>query len=370
MKKKSTGYVKRYKEKRSKDLFGRKVASRRLRMAFYSRLKRKKPWKGRKGNFELRVIAPSVIDFYNIKKFEASNKFIQSLQEAIRVANSQNNACVKICFRNTNLITAASAINLFSETDRTLKKYRNTKFSVVKPPKTLLSKQNRAAFPLVDTVLNRLGFYELLGMPKRSMKELANVKCWKHIVGYVADGEAAASLIEQAKEAGINSGLLYRSCLEALANAVEHAYSKDIIPKGDITDNRWWMFIAILDDRLTILVSDLGHGIPYTLEKTQPKEVLERIWSLLGGKATTDCKLIEASTLVKRTRTEKQYRGKGGKDLTSLVDGYPGSTLTIFSGHGVYRYRGKRAGRRGYAYDNRSAINGTIVEWSIPVVKD
>jgi hypothetical protein len=357
-------------QKNKMDLFGRKVSSRRLQSGSFSKLTRKKPWKGRKKTNEIRVIAPSILNFYNPKHFAATNVFIQNIQKAIKQAHSQKNVTVSICFRNTNLITAASAISLFSETDRSVKKYPNVKFSVVKPPKTLLSRKNKTPFPLVDSVLNRLGFYELLGIPSRHLKELPNVKCWKHAVGRVADGEVAANLIEQAKEAGINTNILYRSSLEALANAVEHAYSKDIPSKVDLTDNRWWMFIAILNGKLTILISDLGHGIPNTLEKTQPQEVLVKIWSLLGGKATTDYKIIEASTLVKRTRTQKQNRGKGGKDLTSIIDSHPGSTLTIFSGHGVYQYRGAHSRKRGHAFETRSPINGTIVEWSIPIAND
>lgn len=358
------------KQKNKLDLFGRKVSSKRLQSGSFSKLTRKKPWKARKVVSEIRVIAPSILNFYKPKHFGPTNTFIQNLQKAIKQAHNQKNTKVSICFRSTNLITAAAAISLFSETDRSVKKYPNVNFSVVKPPKTLLSKKDRTPFPLVDSVLNRLGFYELLGQPSRHLRELANVRCWKHAVGRVADGEVAASLIEQAKEAGIDTNILYRSSLEALANAVEHAYSQEIASKADLTDNRWWMFIAILNGRLVILISDLGHGIPNTLEKTQPPEVLRKIWGLLGGKATTDCKIIEASTLVKRTRTQKQNRGKGGKDLTSVIDSHPGSTLTIFSGHGVYQYKGTHAPKRGYAFETRSPINGTIVEWSIPIAND
>jgi hypothetical protein len=88
---------------------------------------------------------------------------------------------------------------------------------------------------------------------------------------------------------------------------------------------------------------------------------------MLGIKATKDCELIHASTLVKKTQTMKSNRGKGGKDLTTLVDLYPKSSLTIFSNRGIYRYHGKGQRRQGVSYDNKTPINGTIVEWSIPL---
>ncbi|HAS6354451.1 TPA: hypothetical protein ACGVB5_002513 [Vibrio vulnificus] len=348
--------------------FGRKVSSRKIRGSIkHSNLKRKSPWRSRKMLPEIRVIAPSAIDFYKPKRFEKTNAFINELQQQIRSAYHNGKPHIRICFRNTHLITAAAAINLFAETSRTLKRCPGLSFSVTPPPTTLVNGQRKTPLPVVETVLNRLGFYELLGLPKRKMRELPNVSCWHQTSGFEVDGQLAASILNKVQDTGIQSSLLYRSGIEAVANAVEHAYSEQIMSDADISLKTWWMFVAILDGKLVLLVCDLGHGIPNTLEKTQAPAVLEAIWKLLGTKATYDCQLIQASTLVKQTRTRLNNRGKGGKDLTSLVDKYPGSQLVIISNKGLYRYKDTSNIRKmfGTGYDHKSAINGTIIEWSI-----
>lgn len=348
-------------------MFGRKVSSARLKKYSFAKLVRKKPSRNRKRSREIRVIAPAHIDFYKPKKFTQTFDFIRKVQDSIKQAYNQNKA-VKICFRNTTYISAAAAINLFAETDRSVSKFKNVKFSVVYPPKTSILNPTKDTHPIVDLVLNRLGFYELLKIRRRPLREFRNVKCWKHASGSVVEGETTGKLLAELDGFAIDTSKLYRSCVEALANAVEHAYSPSISSDADMSDKRWWMFMAILDDKLTLMICDLGHGIPKTLPKTQGKEQLDKLLAMFGGSVNNDCALIQAATLVKKTRTEKDYRGKGGKDLTSLVDSIPNSRLTIFSRTGVYTYKGKGKGTiGGKAYNNRSSINGTIVEWSIPL---
>lgn len=352
------------------DKFGRKITSAKLKKGHrFHKLVRKRPHKSRKKSYEIRVIAPAHIDFYSPKKFVQANKFVQDLQKAIKNAHESGGKIVKICFRNTVYISAAAAINLFAETDRSITKNKNVKFSITYPPKTSILNPNKSTIPIVDLVLNRLGFYNLLGLKKRTLKEQKNVKCWEHASGLAVDGQIAANLLESVDNLHLDKSQLYRSCVEALANAVEHAYNIDIISDADMSDKRWWMFMAILDGRLVLIICDLGHGIPTTLPKTQSIELINKIVGLFGGNINQDCSLIQAATLVKKTRTDKEYRGKGGKDLTSLVDNIPGSKLSIFSRYGVYRYKGKGI-ISGKAYNNPTMINGTIVEWSIPLTAD
>ncbi|HCE2195150.1 hypothetical protein [Vibrio parahaemolyticus] len=355
------------------DRFKRRIASKKIkksnyfdgtRQLSYTGVVRKSPWKAKKQIPYIEVLAPEIIDFYKPKHFERSNHFIKELQKKIKSTYKSRNQTIKICFRNTKYITAAAAINLFSETSRSVRKYPGLKYSVSSAPKV---KIKDVSVPLVESVLNRLGFYELLGLKKRSMKEIQSVRCWHQANGTLADGALAGRVIKELEKFGVEKSVLYRSSVEAISNAVEHGYDKNIKSNADISDKTWWMFAAVLENKLTILVADLGHGIPNTLEKTQDSSILDEIWGMLGIKATKDCELIHASTLVKKTQTLKSNRGKGGKDLTSLVDLYPKSSLTIFSNRGIYRYHGKSHRRQGISYDNKTPINGTIVEWSIPL---
>ncbi|WP_322805374.1 hypothetical protein SO574_23350 (plasmid) [Vibrio alfacsensis] len=346
------------------DRFYRKLSSKKRKKSNLVNVIRKKPWKAKRKATTKIVLAPNIIDFYKPKHYEATVKFIDSIQKRIRNSYHSNKQSVNISFRNTKFITAAAAIYLFAQTARSVRKYPGISYTITAPQKVT---QKGESLHLVDSVLNRLGFYELLGQRSRSLKEIRTVKCWHQDNGTVANGEIAGRIIEKLKHLGIEKHMLYRSSVEAISNAVEHGYDKSIQSTADLTDKTWWMFAAVLDNKLTILVSDLGHGIPNTLEKTQSSNILDEIWSMLGVKATKDCELIHASTLVKKTQTKKSNRGKGGKDLTSLVDHYKNSSLTIFSNRGLYRYHGKVSKKRAVSYDNKTPIEGTIVEWSIPL---
>ncbi|MBE3725420.1 hypothetical protein HJ192_11235 [Vibrio parahaemolyticus] len=132
------------------------------------------------------------------------------------------------------------------------------------------------------------------------MKEIQSVRCWHQANGTLADGALAGRVIKELEKFGVEKSVLYRSSVEAISNAVEHGYDKNIKSNADISDKTWWMFAAVLENKLTILVADLGHGIPNTLEKTQDSSILDEIWGMLGIKATKDCELIHASTLVKK----------------------------------------------------------------------
>jgi hypothetical protein len=353
--------------------FGRKITSKIKKKPNGLHTSRKNPWvykKNRKDKKEtefneILITAPNKIEFYNRNFFDSTNRFIKDFQAAIKKAHSAANTIVRLCLRDTEYISAAAALYLLAETDKTIKIYSNAKFQVAYPKSMPL---NLTKKPRVDVhgILIRLGFYKLLGKNPTQLKQQENVKCWDYVTGEVANGQLAGNLIDKFVANKVDTGALYRGAVEALSNAVEHAYDSEIKSSANIDDKRWWMLIAKLNNRLVVLICDLGHGIPNTLEITQSPELLSRIWTKLGGKNQTDGQYIEASTLVKKTRTDQKNRGKGGKDLTSLVDNYDNSILSIFSMKGVYRYVNKQK-VKGVAYDHKTAINGTIVEWSIPL---
>ncbi|SPX40887.1 Uncharacterised protein [Haemophilus influenzae] len=104
-----------------------------------------------------------------------------------------------------------------------------------------------------------------------------------------ADGEITKPLLDELKSMGVKG--IYPSYIEAIANAVEHAYAQNIYSEREFPIKRWWMLLAILEGKLSLFVCDLGHGIPNTLEKTQKANVLSAIWNRLKqlGKPTKDC---------------------------------------------------------------------------------
>lgn len=114
-----------------------------------------------------------------------------------------------------------------------------------------------------------------------------------------------------------NLSELYGSVIESIANAMEHAYNPDIATERQFPVHRWWMLMAKMDDKLRLLICDLGHGIPNTLRENKEEGVLQEVFklvfSLLKREMKSDSADILASTLIKETRTKLAYRGRGGK---------------------------------------------------------
>lgn len=311
------------------------------------------------------VIAPAYLDMYNPKNHTNFIRFKQDLQKQAKiVANSGPSAALRICFRNTSHITAAAGLLMIATVDNIKNQYKSIKFKVTRPPNR---RQGHESLNLVDSVLDHIGFYKLID--HEHIKRRCNAKsvtCWSYAYGDNASGEIAAKLIQNLSSYGIKTNKLYRSCFEAVANACEHAYTDKIVPDIPFKLKRWWFFVGVLNDKITVLICDLGHGIPNTLEVTQDESLLTKIWNKLhlNSKPSEDCTLIRASTMVKETRTKEVYRGKGGADVKTFVDETENSSLIIFSNKGTYRYQGKDKPSR--AYDNSLSTGGTIIEWTIP----
>ncbi len=326
-------------------------------------------------NGRVTIYAPPQIDLYHHNNHKKMCQFLIRLKKSI-----SNGDKVLISFYDTWRITAAGGILLLSEVDRIVKFYG---VGVIKA--SYLGGFDGAkgsAKKVVESVLNRIGFYALLGQKMKDIPEQENVKCWNAVNGDSANGELAGSMLEQIhNQVGTEYHRnLYRGAIEALSNSVEHAYMwprKDCL--SQIVDKRWWMFTALYDGDLIVLIADLGVGIPNTIKQTQEESFLQKIFAKFSFNAITDGGWIKTATLVKETRTLESNRGKGGGDLRSLVKNGVDAQLNIFSNKGRYRLSKKAPARRDSSvkedamteiesvYDNRHSIYGTIVEWSIKV---
>ncbi|WP_264876291.1 hypothetical protein [Vibrio agarivorans] len=318
---------------------------------------------------EISSMAPSRIDLYNHRYHTEFVAFKQDLEKkADESAQSNYRKKLRICFRNTTHITAAAGLLMIATVDNIVAKHPLLKFTVTRPPKR--NCQQSQYENLVDSVLVRVGFYKLIGHENIKRRcDAANVKCWKYAHGDDANGEIPARLIQELSSYGVQTNKLYRSCFEAVANATEHAYTDKVKAKRSFNLERWWFFVGVLDDKITVLICDLGHGIPDTLEVTQSKGMLSKIFDKLGlkTKPTEDCVLIRASTMVKESRTGKEFRGKGGTDVKTYVDQTDGSEMLILSNHGYYKYLGEDTPSK--AYDNKMSVGGTIIQWTIPYIQ-
>lgn len=323
------------------------------------------------GNF--RIVAPARIDLYNAQWAE---KTLQLLEEIESLAHSRSERFFKItiCFRNTSIITAAAALLLLARVETLLSANRYLKIGVVIPPKhKATNKPKTIGGPsenTVDSVLNRIGFYEAIGIGKRRLREAPNVRCWEVMRGTDVVSQDAGALLKAIQTSvGCKMNKLFRPLIEAMANAVEHAYDIRCF-NGRLPNSRWWMFASFEGAQLTVLICDLGAGIPNTLKITQGQDWLNMIKSRLGISFSHDCEYIKAAMEVKKSRTELSYRGKGGCDLRSAVNEFSQSHLLLISNRGYYRYKRCPTARNPNAqseqiYDVIRSIGGTLVEWTV-----
>lgn len=330
--------------------------------------------RGRRANVRwVKIHAPATLDLYSPKNYRATIKFIQDVVSCIG-----RRMPVDICFRNTKLITAAAGLLLVAETDRLTQHIPDARVKATRPSQQRIGKFKELDMR-VESVLNQIGFFALIKQKQRVLPSYANVTCWKYESGLLAEGKIAASLIRNVEGRVPNSTTraIYRGAIEAISNCVDHAYPARRDDGLQIDDKRWWMFVGVFSGKLVVLVCDLGVGIPNTLPQKHSKGVLRQVLSKLGLQGTTDGELIKAATYIKQTRTGNQHRGKGGKDLRSLLDLYPGSRLSIFSNHGRFvekslqsRKTGKITPMGHIRSDEKRSVRGTIIEWVLPLEED
>uniref|UniRef100_UPI004048B317 hypothetical protein n=1 Tax=Rheinheimera sp. TaxID=1869214 RepID=UPI004048B317 len=364
--------------------WSRKISSRRLRGQrlggpIYTGT-RKNPKHSRRRTEYYDVVAPAALDLSKLKSHTKTVDFVQNLREAVRRA-AQREGTVKLCFRDTKLITASGGIYLLATTDVLVKQYPTAKFSISWPP-AIPHSEFHAAKSVVHSVLRQIGFYSLINVKAHKGEVLPHVDCWHVETATKVESEKLGEAITRLIPYGIRTSALYRSGIEAMSNASEHAYSTNVPSKRIFLEKRWWLFTAVLNHELIVYICDLGHGIPETLPYTQDKSVLDKVYLRLKelvpnyvknriGVFEGDALQIQASTLIKKTRTELNYRGKGGQDIKSFIDTNPNARLHIYSNKGFLRYKNKQSSggssELGIGYNNKHSINGTIVGWSVPI---
>lgn len=345
----------------------------------------------------IRVVCPSILSLHTPNLHAKTVEFVKNLEKTVR-ESTLTGRTVHICFRNTRKIYASGGIYLLANTDVLVNKYPTAKFTCSIPP-NIPDPTFHASLPVVHSVLCQIGFYRLIGIDKPKGIQLPNVDCWHVSSSGTADGSFIGTAIEKLERIGANIQGLYRSSIEAVANASEHAYSTELQSERAFVMKKWWLFSAVMDDQVLFYICDLGHGIPKTLEHTQPPELLATIKNVLSKMIperhrsawVDDVYKIKMSTMVKETRTALSYRGKGGGDLKSYISKHGGSSLHIYSNQGAYVYKNKKkpkrndqgseavlennllkANNRQYerGYNNKMSIGGTVVGWSMPLTHE
>lgn len=316
----------------------------------------------------IKVLAPSRIDLYKLKSQGHFLGFIDDIHNKAHIAYC-NSKPLNLCFRNTIFVSAAAALVLLARIELLRKKYPKLKMLCSYPPKHKPAARNQRSpkTNTVDAVFNRIGLYEAMGLETRHLREDHSVKCWNVLRGTEVRSLEAGNLFKEVGgQLNISLNRLFRPLIEAMSNAVEHAYPHT-------PEKNWWVFTSVLpgSSNLTVLLFDAGVGIPATLEITQPPTIINKIKNLFSLELSSDSAYIKAALEVRRTRTQLGYRGKGGDDLKSIISNTPNSSLLVLSNTGRYAYNQPLSRPSNASYETLTelprSIKGTMIEWTVPI---
>lgn len=291
-------------------------------------------------------------------------KFLESLRRAI--ANGRRKP--HLDFRPLEKVDATGGILLRSELDRLGKLYTDLKFSGTMP----LNRKCRH-------VLTQIGISRFPGMHGQKGHD-EDVIHWRAVTGNDVDGAAYA---EKLMEPYIDrlpeelQGSLFVGVSEAMTNVKQHAYlesRRDGLRDSPHQESRWWMFSQEKDSRLTVLICDLGVGIPRTLP-------LSDLGSLKGVKrwarlnARKDGEILSAvlkatrkaieSNRVNPSRTLEPHRGRGLYNIIHLVREVENSDVMVMSNKGAWEKLHSEA--QDAKMNFPTSIKGTIIGWSVPL---
>lgn len=224
-------------------------------------------------------------------------------------------------------------------------------------------------------MLKQIGIHSLTGDRCDIVPLREDVVYWKVTKGSTQSGDSYGALVEviaeranryHAKQLEVSG--LWRSVNEAVANSIDHAYKK---PRHDgfegLESTKWWMFSQIKDGVFTLAVCDLGCGYRKTINETIPEKFIARIASSFIG-SNRDALAIDTAMEYGRSGTNQGNRGKGSRDVLSLLQKHGDGELVVLSNTGWMRYEYMK--KQEVSRNNGEVgidMGGTIVWWKLPL---
>ena len=272
---------------------------------------------------------------------------------------------LRLNFQQTEQIMPEAMLLFLARLEQaTTLKEQFSKIKIAPPINHNIRKQSR-----IMQVLSKVGAYELCNQDINIASTDETVFFWKKLHGntktplnpknirnFLEDGEATTT-----------SGILTVAVKEALLNILHHAY-------GSATGS-WWAFVHVRGNKRTVVVCDLGIGIPGSIRQGGndiQKQILSRVTRIADrlGHRPKDSEFIRGSVKYGASGTGNRHRGKGLPKMKQAIDSIDtsGALLNIFSNKGCYTVVSDR--RNPILYDYPNSIGGTVVTWTIPINQD
>ena len=256
-------------------------------------------------------------------------------------------------------MTAPATLLLTAELDR-IKRILN---------EDLYVKISWSSDPIVNQVLEQVGVVELCSQQADAPKESSfdeSVRHWRYATGLKMSDVAGRALdrFEGRITDKLQSGL-WKGVSEALVNSVEHAYLAPREPgQTQVDETRWWMFSQERDGELTVVVCDLGIGIPRSLPIRWGMEQLQDLLTRFGIHKP-DLAAVRGALVLGETRTGRDNRGRGLPQIWWELRELGASGILILSNKAYLLWDGRKEREISYEFDQ--SIGGTIIAWTIPI---
>lgn len=308
----------------------------------------------------LRFDAPEI--FSLSKNYEGVAAFLRLLRAEASAPSSRK---LLVEMKTIRDLAPAAALALVSELDR----WQRMKRTVLRPM-TVPDWD-----PQVRQHLSSMGFFNLLGT--RGVRTVgrpagsAPLSYWLPFTsGTLTDGVLAKRLRARLERHIGSMGdelrtALYRPLIEAMKNAVEHAYPEEYSSEKErqAIGARWWMFGVAESGqrrRIRVIILDQGVTIPGSLPSSW-------MWSLIApiilARGDGDSQRIATASEYGRSRHgQQEHRGKGLQDIIALARQHPDNRLRIISRHGYCTVVSNNGMVR---HDRHEALNGTLIEWDL-----
>ena len=353
----------------NKAVVSKKVQAKRCRRAVLSRQKRHRRRGGRRcwaslGGLRspafVRVHAPSTLGLAHYVHRNATIAFCSRFRKAVL----EDRRDLILDFTATKLIQPEGMLLVVAELDRIKRMVAGNKVLRCSLP-------GGSAEPtqIVRQVLYQVGVLDLTSYDTSLFDPAEfhdSVRHWQYATGTRVDEEPGNIL--EAYEGKIAPALMQKMQIglsEAITNCLHHAYKA---PRGDncpfFGERRWWMFTRESDDQLTVVVCDLGIGIPNSLPLTWGKATIGKLLSNLGVKQE-DLASIQLALRLGESSTGEGHRGKGLPQIWNATRASSAGHIAIHSGRGLLGYSGTR--QEDVASQYRSSILGTMIVWTVPV---
>ena len=190
------------------------------------------------------------------------------------------------------------------------------------------------------------------------------VRHWRYATGTRVDEEPGDVL--EAHEGRIASSLMTSvqvGLSEALLNSLHHAYR---VARADgcarFKERRWWMFTNERNGTLSVIVCDLGIGIPRSLPLTWDRKLLKLLGNYMGGRSP-DVAAIRMALILGESSTGDEHRGKGLPQVWNATRTSSAGGVGILSGKA---YVGSDSDGE-YESTFSTSMLGTMVAWTVPV---